>query len=95
MRDVAHDAALHGHQRRRASAVFVPRSRTAKPKVLMSLKRGELRKQWSALYETVSKASVIAYKQKLREVFAGTGVRLAAPKRISTAHFVRICLDRS
>lgn len=40
---------------------------------LMAFKRGELRQNWPALYQTVNKCAVIEYKQKLGKVLAATG----------------------
>lgn len=37
---------------------------------LMSFKRSDLRRHWATLYESINKAAVIDYKQKLRKVLA-------------------------
>ena len=42
--------------------------------LLMSFKRADLRQQWPALYQTIGKEAVLAYKQKLAQVLANNGV---------------------
>jgi hypothetical protein len=42
--------------------------------MLMTFKRGDLRQQWIALYQTLNKKAVIAFKEKLSRMLAATGV---------------------
>lgn len=42
--------------------------------MLMNFKRSDLRQQWSALYQTLNKAAVLEYKEKLSKLLATTGV---------------------
>ena len=42
--------------------------------MLMTFKRGDLRVQWTALYQTLNKTAVINYKEKLSKMLASTGM---------------------
>jgi hypothetical protein len=42
--------------------------------MLMTFKRGDLRQQWIALYQTFNKKAVIAFNEKLRRMLAATGL---------------------
>lgn len=42
--------------------------------MLMNFKRGDLRQQWPALYQTLNKTAVLEYKEKLSALLATTGV---------------------
>ncbi len=42
--------------------------------MLMTFKRGDLRLHWGALYQTLNKKAVIAFKEKLSRMLAATGI---------------------